>query len=736
MTGAVNGPADPVLDAAIFRRLSRRLAASGQITLPAVPGMVDAYVAMCAHVFGALGNSFVADQFTALREALGSQLAEAFAASPRSSIEVSFDSPAGTLLNYHVTPRWETIEAAYGGWTVGADAAPFGNQPDARVCAVAAQLAAELGDPAAAPVLDVGAGTGRNSLAMARCGHPVDAVELTPTFADKIRADAQRESLNIRVITGDVLAGIDGLRPDYQLMVLSGVVSDFRTTEQLRAVFELAARCLAPGGRLVANTFIPRGGYVPTSQAREFSQQLYSSIFTREELAAAVAGLPLELVSDDSVHDYEKSHLPEGVWPPTQWYADWATGGEVFDLAVDQRPIEARWLVFRRAPGVAPEPVQLTAPAADASTGIPAICLNMIVCNEAHIVTEVLDTVAPYITSWVIVDTGSTDGTQDVIRTHMAGLGIPGELYERPWRDFGHNRSEALTLAQGQADYIWVIDADDLVAGVPDFSKLTADVCSLRYGDPTGFTYWRRQLFRNGMPWSYKGVVHEYSSCAVPYVEQRLEGRYHIDSRRLGGRNQDPLKYARDAELLLTEVQRNPTDHRSAFYLAQSYYDLGDYAQARDWYARRAQMGGWDEEVYVSKLRYAGSLAKLGTPWPLVQDAYLQAWEFRPTRAEALFAIAFHYRNAKQYHLGYMFAKQAAEIPLPRNDILFVSGDVYTWRAVDEQAVCASWIGKNNEAIALFQFLLAGSNLPAEHRGRVSANRDHCVRMSSGRAGQ
>jgi glycosyltransferase involved in cell wall biosynthesis len=62
----------------------------------------------------------------------------------------------------------------------------------------------------------------------------------------------------------------------------------------------------------------------------------------------------------------------------------------------------------------------------------------MIVRNEAHIVERVLDAVAPYVSSWVIVDTGSDDGTQDVIRNHMARLGIPGELYERPWCNFGH----------------------------------------------------------------------------------------------------------------------------------------------------------------------------------------------------------------------------------------------------------------------------------------------------------
>jgi len=62
----------------------------------------------------------------------------------------------------------------------------------------------------------------------------------------------------------------------------------------------------------------------------------------------------------------------------------------------------------------------------------PAICLNMIVRNEAHIIRETLDSVVPYISSWVIVDTGSNDGTQDLIRDHMGRRGIPGELHERP----------------------------------------------------------------------------------------------------------------------------------------------------------------------------------------------------------------------------------------------------------------------------------------------------------------
>ena len=355
----------------------------------------------------------------------------------------------------------------------------------------------------------------------------------------------------------------------------------------------------------------------------------------------------------------------------------------------------------------------------------PAICLNMIVRNEAHVVHEVLDSVAPFITSWVIVDTGSDDGTQDKIREHMAALGIPGELHERPWRNFGHNRSEAIALARGHADYIWVMDADDLLVGTPNFSDLTADVYQLHYGPDV--SYWRRQVFRDGLPWRYIGVLHEYADCDQPYSEERLQGDYHVESRRLGGRNLDPEKYLRDAEVLLAEVNRHPDDSRSTFYLAQSYYDYGDFTNARKWYARRAEMAGFDEESYYAMARLADTMSRLGEPWPEVQDAYLRAWEYRPWRAEPLYAIARCYRLDERYQLGYLFAERAAQIPLPEQDVLFVGDEVYTWRALDEMAVCASWIGKHGEAVELCRRILNRDDIPEQDRQRIMGNRDCSV---------
>ncbi len=337
---------DPsTLREAMARRLHRRALAEGKITLPAVPGAVDEYVKMCVHIFAGAGVQYTAEQSAQLKTVLQAELAKAYRASSRSVITISFNSPYGTILNYRVKAEWITIEADYEQWVAIRQPPLFGTEPDARVWALAGAAA----DPATHRVLDIGAGTGRNALALARRGHPVDAVEMTPKFADTIRAEAERESLDIRIIQDDVFAALDGVQSEYQLIVVSEVVPDFRNTSQLREMFELAARLLAAGGRLVVNIFLTRQGYVPDNAAREFGQQCNSMMFTRDEVTGAVAQLPLELIADDSAYDYEKTHLPEGAWPPTGWFDAWVSGLDVFDVEREQSPIEMRWLVFQKA---------------------------------------------------------------------------------------------------------------------------------------------------------------------------------------------------------------------------------------------------------------------------------------------------------------------------------------------------------------------------------------------------
>ena len=356
----------------------------------------------------------------------------------------------------------------------------------------------------------------------------------------------------------------------------------------------------------------------------------------------------------------------------------------------------------------------------------PTVCLNMIVRNESHVIEETLAAAAPLIDHWVVVDTGSTDGTQNVVRSFFAARGIPGVLHERPWHNFGANRSEALALCTGVADYAWVIDADDLVVGDLDFGDLVADGYLLRFG--SDFTYWRRQLFRTGRGWRFEGRIHEYAVSDDPSAtDARLEGDYHVESRRLGARSRDPEAYSNDAAVLLDELREHPDDPRTVFYLAQSYRDAGALAEALRWYTRRTELGGWDEERFIALLEQARCLDGQGAPWGTVLDAYLGCWQARPARAEPLYEIGRHYSAAGEFELATLFLREAAKLPFPEADLLFVSADVYRWRVPDELAVCEYHTGDLRRSFAGSHRLLRDDLVPESERARVTVNRDLAV---------
>jgi hypothetical protein len=192
-------------------------------------------------------------------------------------------------------------------------------------------------------------------------------------------------------------------------------------------------------------------------------------------------------------------------------------------------------------------------------------------------------------------------------------------------------------------------------------------------------------------------------------------------------RDVDP--HQRFIDLLSPKVTANPGDARPVFSLAEVYFHAGDFANARKWFARRLEMdsGESTEEVYWAMLRLGHSMEKLGEPWPDVQDAYMRAWEFRPTRAEPLYALARRYANENRHRLGYIFAVRAAEIPLPEDDMTIPHPDLYAWRSAEVQAICAFSIGKQTEAFVLRRCLLARPDIPDDDRQRIARNRDLSV---------
>jgi glycosyl transferase family 2 len=352
----------------------------------------------------------------------------------------------------------------------------------------------------------------------------------------------------------------------------------------------------------------------------------------------------------------------------------------------------------------------------------PTICLNMIVKNEAQVIERCLRSVKPFIDSWVIVDTGSTDDTRQKIAEAMTGL--PGELHERPWKNFGHNRNEALSLASTRGDYIFFIDADERLELPPGYERrpLTADGYHLnvRYA---GISYARCALVAARLPWRWEGVVHEFLACDSTFKLEVLEGPTVVVSHD-GARSRDPNTYRKDAALLEEALAKKPDSARDTFYLAQSYRDAGELAKSREVYRRRAAMKGWEEEGWFAQYQAAILDERLGAPPETVSFGYLAAFQRRPTRAEPLVRLARYHRLRSEFQLALLYARPAAKLTKP-SDLLFLDEATYAWSALDELAVAAFYVeakDAKDEGREAVRRLLRENRFPERERPRMLKN--------------
>ena len=284
------------------------------------------------------------------------------------------------------------------------------------------------------------------------------------------------------------------------------------------------------------------------------------------------------------------------------------------------------------------------------------VALVMIVRDNAPVLGRALLSVRDHVDDWTIVDTGSTDDTIAVARAAMAGT--HGQLLERSWVNSGHNRSEALALARGTADYLLVLDADQELVVDGALPELTAPAYMLVEHDH-GLQIRKPLLIRNDRDWCYIGAAHEYLAGT--------EGRESLDAWAVihHGDGRAPAEKLQVALQQLGEaVAADPNDSRSVFYLAQTHADLGNVGEAIHMYTRRIQMAGWDEETFYAHYRL-GCLLCENVGFDQGAAELLAAWRSRPQRIEPLRALA----NA---------ANHIADHAAAPADALFVHRDLYT----------------------------------------------------------
>ena len=315
----------------------------------------------------------------------------------------------------------------------------------------------------------------------------------------------------------------------------------------------------------------------------------------------------------------------------------------------------------------------------------------MIVKNESRAILPALISLRPLITSWVIVDTGSSDGTQTLIQEQFKD--IPGKLHEHPWRDFATNRNEAIALAKGMGDYLLFIDADDVVEYQPNFTLPTLDKdCYFCWRSSSGIDSLRPFLVKNSLEWCYEGAIHEALILPEERSYDTLTELRIVRNASSGARSRNPDTYRQDAALLEELLSKEPTNARYCFYLAQSYQAAGERQKAIEAYERRVGRGGDEEESYWALFQ----IASLKEAPEDVIEGYRRAYNYRKGRVEALYALAKCLREGGRYEEAFQVIKQAREMPLTE-DSQFVARWMYEYGLLLEYAECAKSAGRVKE---------------------------------------
>lgn len=350
----------------------------------------------------------------------------------------------------------------------------------------------------------------------------------------------------------------------------------------------------------------------------------------------------------------------------------------------------------------------------------PRIVLTMIVRNEAAVIRRCLESVKRHVDAWAISDTGSTDGTQEIIRDVLRD--VPGVLIERPWVDFATNRNEAIEAAQQfSPDYCLTLDADEELTTSAGFSlgELSCDTYDAMF--QMGAGRWPRKiLFRPHL--RYKYVLDE--TLELGETHDVLPACLVI-SRTDGARSAAGLveKYRRDCEVLRRALDKEPNEPRYWFYLAQRLMGAGQHREAIEAFEKRIAIdaSGFAAERPYSQMMIGQCLEKLGEPFEKVRAAYLKAWDMDPGRAEPLYLLACVHSVRGEHPLAELYARAAQRIQRPVT-ALPVDESVYSYRAADLMAGAMAEQGKLSEALDVLTKLRALPQVPVEEHARIDEN--------------
>ncbi len=346
------------------------------------------------------------------------------------------------------------------------------------------------------------------------------------------------------------------------------------------------------------------------------------------------------------------------------------------------------------------------------------LAIVIMVKNEVDVIVP---TLKPFVDaglqSFLVFDTGSTDGTQEKVKNYFKESEVDNaHIVEEPFVDFSTSRNRALDLSEqlfAGHTFLLMLDAEWYTHGVEtliDFCKQNVDIAP----DSTGSCYLTRlftvqdsinnyvvRLMRIGHNVRYTGPVHETIMTSPGGV---VPSSFYFEyAPQECGKEKSRARLIRDYALLKKSHEDDPENPRTLFYLGQTCQFLHAWEEAILYYKKRFELGPLSEEKYLAAYRIGYAIEyyleestdkdKKYT-WQDALHYYLQAHNILPLRAEPLFRIACYYIRNNQHAIAYLFAIRAAQLPYPYAHSLFVEKKIYDYLRYDILGQCALYAGE------------------------------------------
>lgn len=366
------------------------------------------------------------------------------------------------------------------------------------------------------------------------------------------------------------------------------------------------------------------------------------------------------------------------------------------------------------------------------------ICLNTIVRDEAQNLPRLFASLAGVVDCFVVSDTGSRDGTPELLAELSERHGIPGIVSSHPWTDFAANRNLALNdaldaCARGEMrfDWILVMDADEeLKVERPDWRQRLRPGASHPAYKRGRSTSWQHDLLLwvEGQAWEWEGGIHSH-------VRNRKAGHAFVHTNDLtvvyhefqGAKSKpfaDVRAKAQADEARLIEELRGRTPSRNDlhrfFQLGHAHRNTGSARQCVEtMHAVAGSSFAGMEIAYAAFVNAGHCLTETGHPHEDAMKEYRSAMRIDPRRWEAPFHIALRLHAAGDPEGARSLLEERFLSGYIDGGLFWKEHEIYEWRLAYELCLLRSVTGSAAEAERLGESLLASDLLPPMESGFV-----------------